>query len=54
MPGIVVHQSVQLSQVTVSDVPDPDYLPVVFHILDDFTTRNRSDPVEKFADWEWF
>jgi hypothetical protein len=51
---IVVHQNVRLSEVIVSDVLDSDHLPIVFPILDHVTTRNLSDPVEKFTDWERF
>jgi hypothetical protein len=52
--NIVVHQNVRLSEVIVSDVLDSDHLPIAFHILDHVTTRNLSDPVEKFTDWERF
>jgi hypothetical protein len=51
---IVVHQNVRLSEVTVSDVLDSDYLPIDFHILDHVRTRNLSDPLEKFTDWVRF
>jgi hypothetical protein len=51
---IVVHQNVCLSKVIVSDVLDSDHLPIVFHILDHVTTRNLSDRVEKFTDWDRF
>jgi hypothetical protein len=43
-----------MSEVTVCDVLVPDHLPVVFHILGHVTTRNLSDPVEKFTDWDQF
>jgi hypothetical protein len=52
--GIVVHQNVRLSEVIVSDVLDSDHLPILFHILDYVTTRNLSEPIEKFTDWERF
>jgi exonuclease III len=45
---IVVHQNARLSEVIVSDVLDSDHLPILFHILDHVTTRNLSDPIEKF------
>jgi hypothetical protein len=51
---IVVHQNIRLSYVTVSDILDSDHLPIVFHILDHVKTRNPSEPVEKFTDWERF
>jgi hypothetical protein len=52
--NIVVHQNVRQSEVIVSDVLDSDHLPILFHILDHVTSRNLSDPIEKFTDWEWF
>lgn len=54
---IVVHNNVQLSGVsedTVSGILDWDRLSIAFHFLDHVTTRNISDPVEKFIDWEQF
>jgi hypothetical protein len=50
----IVHRIVWLSEVIVSDILDLDHLPVIFHLLDHIRTRNYSDPVEKFIDWEWF
>jgi hypothetical protein len=50
----VVHQNIRLSDVTVSDILDSDHLPIVFHIMDHVKTRNLSEPVEKFTDWEQF
>jgi hypothetical protein len=35
-----------------SDILDSDHLPIVFHILDHVITKNLSEPVEKFTDWE--
>jgi hypothetical protein len=49
---IVVHKNVQVSEVTVSDILDSDQLPIVFRLLDHFRTRNLSDQVDKFKDWE--
>jgi hypothetical protein len=54
MLDTVVHQNIRVSDVTVSDILDSDHLPIVFHILDHDKTRNPSEPVEKFTDWEWF
>jgi hypothetical protein len=51
---IAVHQNIRLSDVIASDILDSDHLPVVFYILDHVKTRNLSEPVEKFTDWEWF
>jgi hypothetical protein len=51
---IVVHQNIRLSGVIVSDILDSDHLPILFHILDHVETRNPSEPVEKFTDWEGF
>jgi hypothetical protein len=51
---IVVHQNVRLSEVTVSDVLDSDHLPIVFHTLAHFRSRNLWDPIEKFTDLERF
>jgi hypothetical protein len=50
----VIHQSVRLSDVIVSDVLDSDNLLIVFHILDHVRTINLSDPIEQFTDWERF
>jgi hypothetical protein len=49
---IVVQRNVWLSDVIVSDILDPDHLPVVLYLLDRIITRNLSDPVDKFTDWE--
>jgi hypothetical protein len=54
MLDIVVHKNVQLSEVIVCDILDSEQLPVVFYLLDNIRTRNLSDPVDKFTDWEWF
>jgi hypothetical protein len=51
---IVVHKNVRLPEVIVSDFLVSDHLPVVFHLLDHNRTRNLSDPVQKFTDWERF
>jgi hypothetical protein len=45
---------VVLSGVIVPGILDADHLPIVFHIQDDGKTNNLSEPVETFADWEWF
>jgi hypothetical protein len=50
----VVHQNIKKSDSTVSDILDSDHLPVVFHILGPVKTRNISEPVEKFTNWERF
>jgi hypothetical protein len=52
--NIVVHKNVQLSDVIFSDILNSDHLPIIFHIMDHVTTRNPSDLVDKFTDWEWF
>jgi hypothetical protein len=41
-----------MAEVIVSDVLNSDHLPILFHILDHVTTRNLSEPIEKFTDWE--
>jgi hypothetical protein len=51
---IVVRQNIRMSEVIVSDVLDSYHLPIDFHTLDHVTTRNLSDPVEKFTDWGRF
>jgi Na+/phosphate symporter len=33
---------------------DSDHLPIVSYLLDHVNTRNLSDPVDKFTDWERF
>jgi hypothetical protein len=43
-----------MSEVTVSDFLNSDQLPVRFYLLDHVRTRNISDPVDKFTDWERF
>jgi hypothetical protein len=52
MLDIVVHKNVQLSEIIVPDILDSDHLSIVFPLLDHFKTRNLSDPVDKFTDWE--
>jgi hypothetical protein len=51
---IIVHKNVRLSEVIVSDILDSDHLPILFHSLDHFRSRNLSDSVGKFTDWERF
>jgi hypothetical protein len=51
---IVVHKNVRLSEVIVSDILDSDHLQIIFHLLDYIRSRNLSDPVDKFTDWERF
>jgi hypothetical protein len=51
---IVVHKNVRLSQAIASDILDSDHLPIFFRLLDHVRTRNLSDPVNKFTDWERF
>jgi hypothetical protein len=51
---IVVHQSIRVSDVIVSDILDSDHLPIIFHILDHVKIRNLSDLIEKFTDWDRF
>jgi hypothetical protein len=51
---IVVYRNIRLSNIIVSDIPDSDHLPVIFHILDHVRTKNVSAPTEKFTDWERF
>jgi hypothetical protein len=49
---IVVHKNVRISNITVSDILDWDYLPIVFHILDHVKTTVLSEPTENLTDWE--
>jgi hypothetical protein len=51
---IVVHQNVQLSESIVTNILDPDHLPILFSILDSVRTREALDPVEKLTDWDLF
>jgi hypothetical protein len=54
MLDIVLHNTVRLSEVTVSGILVSDHLPIVFHLLDHVRTRKFLDLVDKFTDWEWF
>jgi hypothetical protein len=54
LPEIMDHQNIRLSDIIVSDILDSDHLLIVLHILDHVKTRNLSEPVEKFTDWEVF
>jgi hypothetical protein len=40
--------------VTVSEILDSDHLPIMFHILDYVRSKQISEPLEKFTNWEWF
>jgi endonuclease V-like protein UPF0215 family len=51
---IVVHKNIRLSGVNVSDILNSDHLPIIFHILDHVRTKQISEPLEKFTDWERF
>jgi hypothetical protein len=52
--GTVVHQTIRLSHVSVSDILDSDQFPIVFHILDLVITNELLKPREKFTYWECF
>jgi hypothetical protein len=51
---IVVRKNVWLSEVIVFDILYSYHLPVVFHLLDRVRTRNLSDLIDKFTDWEQY
>jgi hypothetical protein len=51
---IVVHKNIRLSDVTVSEILNSDHLPIMFHILDHVRTKQISEPLEKFTNWERF
>jgi hypothetical protein len=51
---IIVHKNVRLPEVIVSNILDSDQLPIIFHLQDHIRTRNLSDSVDKFIDWEQF
>jgi hypothetical protein len=38
----------------VTDIPHSEHLPIFFHFLDHTRTRNLSDSVDKFTNWEGF
>jgi hypothetical protein len=44
---IVVHKNITMSDITVSDILDPDHLPIIFHIRDHVKIRNFSEPIGK-------
>jgi hypothetical protein len=50
----IVHKNVRLSEITLFGILDSDRLPILFHLLDHIRTRNLSDPVDKFTNWELF
>jgi hypothetical protein len=52
--NFVVYKNVWLSEVIVCDILDLDHLSFVFHLLNQVRTRNLSDLVDKFTDWEQF
>jgi hypothetical protein len=54
MLDIVVQKDVRLSEVIVSDILDSGHLQIAFHLLDHVRTRNLSDSIDKFTDWERF
>jgi hypothetical protein len=47
-----VHKIIRLSDLIVSEVLDSDHL--MFHILDHVRTKQISEPLEKFTNWERF
>jgi hypothetical protein len=51
---IMMHMNIRLSNDIASDILDSDHLPIIFHILDHFRTKNVSAPLEKIMDWEQF
>jgi hypothetical protein len=50
----VVHQNIIVSDVTDSDILDPDHLPILFHTLDHAKFTNLLEHIEKFTDWAQF
>jgi hypothetical protein len=52
--NVDVLKNVRLSEIIVSDILDSGHLPIVFHMLNHIRTRNLSNPVDKFTDWEGF
>jgi hypothetical protein len=51
---IVVHQNIGMSDTIVSNILGSDYLPGLFRLFVHVETRNLSEPVEKFSDYECF
>jgi hypothetical protein len=49
-----VHKNIILSDVIVSEILDSDHLPIIFHILDHVRTKQISEPLEEFTNWEQF
>jgi endonuclease/exonuclease/phosphatase family metal-dependent hydrolase len=49
---IVVHKNIRLPDIIVSEILDSDHLPIMFHILDHVKTKQISEPLEKFTNWE--
>jgi hypothetical protein len=51
---IVVHQNIGISDIIVYNILGSDYQPGVFRLLVHVESRNLSEPVDKFTDWERF
>jgi hypothetical protein len=51
---IVVHKNVRLLEFIVSDILDSDHKSFFSNAMDHLRTRNLSDAVDKFTDWERF
>jgi hypothetical protein len=51
---IVVHRSIGVSDIIVSDILESDGLPIIFNILNRVKIMNLSEPTEKFTDWDRF
>jgi hypothetical protein len=51
---IVLHRNVRIFEVNVIEILESDHLPIPFHMLYHFSTRDISAPVEIHTDWERF
>jgi hypothetical protein len=50
----MVHKNITLSDIIASEILDSDHLPIMFHIMHHFGTKQISEPLENFKNWEQF
>jgi hypothetical protein len=51
---VVLQRNVRISDVNVLEILDLDHLPILFDVLDHFSTRDNSVSIEIHTDWEKF
>jgi endonuclease/exonuclease/phosphatase (EEP) superfamily protein YafD len=51
---VVLHRNVRISDINKLEILESDHLPILYHMLDHVSTRDKSAPIEIHTDWEQF